>query len=68
MARRKNPAPTNRTKADRFRRVARDRVAKIVKSLRSLEGLAGRAYEYTPEQIDKIDSYLKFQLDQTLIS
>ncbi len=66
MARRKNPPPANETKADKFRRVARERIDKIVKSLRSLEGLTGRTYEYTPEQIEKIEAYLKNQLDATI--
>lgn len=58
------------TKAEKFARLASSRTTRAIQAIDSLGKLSSSAYEYTPEQIDKIfgalaefckTSYKKFQ-------
>ena len=46
------------TKAAKFSRLARARVARAVKAINLVGALASAQYEKTPTQVDKIESYL----------
>lgn len=52
-----------RTKAQKFKDVASDRVDKILNAIDKLEGLALRKnYEYTPEQVEKMFAAIEEEL------
>jgi len=48
----------NESKADRFKRVATPRIRKAVKAINVIGYCSSKAYEYTPEQIEKITEVL----------
>ena len=50
-------------KSDRFRRLAEARVNKIIKMVRLLGNCSGKAYEYTPEQVNQIFITLHTELN-----
>ena len=51
----KSKVPTNESKSDKFLRVAKPRVQKILKAIRLLGNCSNRSnYEYTEQQITKI--------------
>lgn len=51
--------PEGETKADRFKRLATSRVKKVLTAMDILSNCSSRTtYEYTPEQVEKLFSYL----------
>lgn len=50
-------------KSDRFQRLAEARVNKIIKMVRLLGNCSGKAYEYTPEQVNQIFIILHTELN-----
>ena len=55
----------NETKAEKFLRLAPPRVDKTIKALQSLQKLSVHgSYEYTQEQVDKMFSAIKTQLEE----
>jgi len=64
MARPRNTP--NESGADKFRRVAQKRVETARKHIEALALLATKQYDYTPEQVDRIEHYLKGVLDGTI--
>lgn len=56
-------ASPNETKAEKFTRLAPARVNKVIDGLRSLQKLSSSAYEYTPEQIEKIFGAIRTTLE-----
>lgn len=50
--------PANETKAGKFSRLATMRVKKAIKALTTIGGLSGSTYEYTEDQVEKIDSLI----------
>lgn len=46
--------PSNETKAQRFVRLAKQRVPKAIKQIANIGKLSGGGYEYTSEQANKI--------------
>lgn len=61
-----NPAPREETKAAKFIRLAPARVEKAAKALRALKKMASKSYEYTPEQISQIDTFLSAEFDSCM--
>ncbi len=59
----KQDIPENETKNEKFARIARARVSKTIKSIRSLKKLSGSNYERTAEQVAKIVTTLKSEID-----
>ena len=55
---RKN-ANAGESKADKFRRLAKKRVPAALAKIRLIGNLGGSGYEYTPEQVAKIETALK---------
>lgn len=55
----RTPVPTNETKAQRFTRLALQRVPKALKMLDNISKLSGANYEHTPEQVKKITDALE---------
>ncbi len=51
------------SKADKFRRLASKRTNNVLKQISGIGKLSTSAYEYTPEQVDKIFSTLQDALD-----
>jgi hypothetical protein len=51
-------ADPNETKADKFRRLASDRLGKAVTRIQQIGNLSGPGYEYTEEQRNKIVTIL----------
>lgn len=51
-------APENETPAERFRRLAKQRIPRAIKALESVAKLGGRGYEYNTEQVNKIGADL----------
>ena len=51
------------TKAEKFSRLAQARVNKTIHDIESIGKLSGSAYEYTPEQVDKMFSAMQGALD-----
>ena len=48
----------NETKADKFRRLAKMRVPMALAKIKNIGNLGGSGYEYTAEQVTKIESAL----------
>jgi len=57
---------TVETSHDRFIRLANQRCKPIIKYLRMLGRLGAPGYERTSDEIDKIESILRAELDKTL--
>jgi hypothetical protein len=55
---RESTAPADESKADRFKRVGTPRINKAVKAISVIGNLSGNGYEYTDEQIGKINDAL----------
>lgn len=51
--------PENETAADRFRRMARQRMPRVLSGINTVAKLGGRGYEFTPEQAKKIVTDLR---------
>lgn len=49
-------APKDETPAERFSRIATRRLRKVLDDMRLLTNCAGPGYEYTPEQVEKINT------------
>lgn len=60
----KNGENANESKADKFKRIATYRTNNALKILRSLGQLSAPAYEYTPEQVEKIFGAIQKALDE----
>ncbi len=56
---------TNESKADKFHRLAAPRVDKAGHAIELIGNLSGSAYEYTPEEVEKMFGYLQQVLDDT---
>ncbi len=52
------------SKADKFKRLAQGRTNNALKQITGIGKLATSAYEYTPEQVDKIFGALQAALDE----
>ncbi len=59
----KTDAPANETKADKFRRLANPRLARVIASLESIGKLGTGAYENTAEQRSAIRKSVMSALD-----
>ena len=55
---RKDKAPTDETKADKFKRLASKRTSKAIKAVDNIGSLFSKAYEFTPAQVASIQKYL----------
>lgn len=62
----RTPAPEGETKSQKFVRLGGARVGKALKAIRGIGNLAGRGYEYTPAQVDKIAGALKDAVNSTM--
>lgn len=58
-------APANESKEDKFKRLAANRVDKIMGYFESLSKLSSSAYSYTDEQIEKMFDALQAKLDES---
>lgn len=56
MARKTN---ANESKADKFKRLANKRAVRAIKMIRGLGSLSGRAYEWKPDQVEKVFAALE---------
>lgn len=57
----------NETKADRFRRLGIPRVSAVLDRIRILGNLSNRSlYEYTDEQIDKIENAVRNEFESVI--
>lgn len=56
MSEKKNTAPKNETKQQKFVRIAAPRVTKVLTALRLLSNCAGSGYEYSPDQMNRVAS------------
>ncbi len=56
-------AADGETKADKFRRLASARTNNAIKQITGIGKLSTSAYEYTPEQVEKIFTALQDALD-----
>lgn len=56
----------NESKAARFKRLGEPRIKKAINSIRLVGNLSGGGYEYTPEQIDHIESLLASAVKETM--
>ncbi len=54
------------TKAQKFKRVAQPRFIKAVKAIQVLGNCASSDYEYTQEQIEKIEKTLHAEVDEIM--
>lgn len=52
-------APEGETKAQKFSRLATARVNKVLKAIKNIGNLSTSGYEYTPEQVEKIEKLIK---------
>ena len=52
------------SKADKFKRIATHRTNDIIKKIKTLSQVSSNAYEYTPEQVEKIFGALQKALDE----
>lgn len=52
------------SKSEKFKRLSGVRIRNAAKAINSLGNLATSAYEYTPEDVEKMFSYLQKQLDE----
>lgn len=57
---------SNESKADKFKRLATNRVNNAIKQIENLGKLSTSAYEYTDEQIDMIEGALREATDNAL--
>jgi len=55
---RKETAPKDETKADKFSRLASKRVTKAVKAISNIGNLSGGGYEYNAGQVETIRKYI----------
>lgn len=55
----KPAAPSNETKKQRFSRVVTPRVRKAVEAIKLIGNCAGPSYEYTEDQVTKIQTLLE---------
>jgi len=53
----------NESKADKFKRLASKRTNNAIKQIENIGKLSTSAYEYTPEQVEKIFDALQHTLD-----
>jgi len=51
----RKPVPQDETPADRFVRMAKQRVPRALKAVLAVGNLSGRGYQYSPEQAAKIE-------------
>ena len=56
-------AVAGESKADKFKRLANNRVNNALKVIKNIGQLSAPAYEYTPEQVEKIFGALQAALD-----
>lgn len=55
----------NESKAEKFKRLSKDRVNKVVKSIETLENLANKnQYDYSDEQVEKMFGFIEEALAQ----
>ncbi len=59
-------APTDESKADKFKRLAGARTAKTLKAIGLLGNLSGTGYEYTQDQVAKITAALNDKVKATM--
>ena len=52
------------SKADKFKRLANKRTNNILKQVKNLGNLSTSAYEYTPEQVEKIFGAIQNEIDE----
>lgn len=63
---RKSKAPEGETKAQKFARLANARVSKALKTVSLIGNLSGSGYEYSDDQIAKINKALRETIDTTM--
>ena len=69
IKRKRQPAPKDESKADRFKRLAMQRVPAAVKRLAQVANLfRGGAYESTPEQRQKCMDAIKAAYDEVVLA
>ncbi len=59
----RKPAPENESKSERFIRLAQPRVVKAIRTIQIIGNLGSGNYERTQEQVDKIVSVLRTEID-----
>ena len=57
-------ATTSENLAQKFSRIASKRLQNVLDDLRILRNCSGPSYEYTPEQVDKMDKYIQDEFDK----
>lgn len=62
----KKTANAGESKSSKFSRLASARVTKTVKAISLIANLSGSGYEYTQEQVNKIESVLNKSVADTL--
>lgn len=62
----KDPNAPQETKAQKFSRLATARVNTALAKIRLIANLSGPGYEYTPEQVSKIESNLNDTVSETM--
>lgn len=62
----KDPNAPVETKSAKFSRLASARVTTAVKKIALIANLSGSGYEYTPEQVAKIDKLLSDTVSETM--
>lgn len=59
-------APVNETNAQKFKRLGDKRTIAALEKIRLIGNLAGSGYDYTPEQVDKIENVLMETISSTI--
>ena len=57
-------ATTSENLAQKFSRIASKRLQNVLDGMRVLRHCAGAGYEYTPEQVDKMEKYIQDEFDK----
>lgn len=57
---------SDETPAQRFSRIGSRRLQNVLTAMRVLRNCAGTGYEYTPEQVEKIDKYITEEKNKLL--
>jgi len=55
---------TTETPAEKFSRIASKRLQNVLDAMRVLRNCSGPGYEYTPEQVDKMEKYIQDEFDK----
>lgn len=64
MAKNETATVAEETKADKFKRIAENRVSKALSAIATIGGLASKAnYDYTDDQVGKIIGALNSEVD-----